>query len=70
MAVMAPKKNTVGTANAWMDNQRTVKIGYVISDFFVVMFKIRLFFIYKDSLLKLKVHKHIMVIYVKTWNQH
>lgn len=50
MAVMAPKKNTVGTANAWIDNQRTVKIGYVISDFFVVMFKIGIV-LYKDQLL-------------------
>jgi len=25
---MAPKKKTVGTANAWIANQRNVKIGY------------------------------------------
>ena len=25
---MEPKKKTVGTANAWMANQRNVKIGY------------------------------------------
>ena len=30
IAVIAPKKKIVGTAKAWIDNQRTVKIGYVI----------------------------------------
>ena len=28
MALMAPKKNTVGTAIAWIASQRKVKIGY------------------------------------------
>lgn len=27
IAVIEPKKKIVGTANAWIDNQRTVKIG-------------------------------------------
>ena len=36
MAVMEPIKKTVGTANAWTASHRTVKMGYVI-DFFVVM---------------------------------
>jgi hypothetical protein len=29
IAVIAPKKKTVGTAKPWIANQRTVKIGYV-----------------------------------------
>jgi hypothetical protein len=29
MAVIDPKKNTVGTAKACTESQRTVKIGYV-----------------------------------------
>jgi len=36
IAVIAPKKNTVGTAIAWIANQRTVKIGYVIASFVVI----------------------------------
>ncbi len=36
MAVIAPKKNTVGTAKAWTASQRTVKIGYV-DDFFAAI---------------------------------
>jgi hypothetical protein len=28
IAVMLPKKNTVGIANPWIANQRNVKIGY------------------------------------------
>ena len=36
IAVIAPRKNTVGTASACTANQRTVKIGYV-NDLFVVM---------------------------------
>jgi hypothetical protein len=36
MAVIAPKKNTVGTANACTASQRTVKIGSVY-DFLAVM---------------------------------
>ena len=34
-----PKKKIVGTAIAWIANQRTVKIGYVIvsADFLVVI---------------------------------
>ena len=41
MAVIAPRKKTVGTAKAWIDNQRTVKIGYVVGDFFVVIVKFK-----------------------------
>ena len=37
IAVIAPKKKTVGTAKACTANQRTVKMGYVI-EFFVVIF--------------------------------
>jgi len=39
IAVIAPKKNIVGTAKACIDTQRTVKIGYVITwaDFLVVI---------------------------------
>ena len=36
IAVMDPKKKIVGTAKAWTANHRTVKIGYVL-DFFVVI---------------------------------
>lgn len=47
IAVIDPKKKIVGTANAWIDNQRTVKIGYVIAsaDFLVVINKKNFFFI-------------------------
>lgn len=37
IAVIAPKKNTVGIANAWTASQRTVKMGYVI-DFDAINF--------------------------------
>ena len=37
IAVIAPKKKIVGTARAWIDSQRTVKIGYVIVSAFVDM---------------------------------
>ena len=37
IAVIDPRKKTVGIAKAWTANQRTVKIGYVI-DLFVVIF--------------------------------
>ncbi len=39
IAVIAPKKKIVGTAIAWIEIQRTVKIGYVITsaDFLVVI---------------------------------
>ncbi len=49
IAVIEPKKKTVGTANAWIANQRTVKIGYVIAsaDFLVVINKKEIFFIGK-----------------------
>lgn len=39
IAVIAPKKKTVGTAIAWIANQRTVKIGYVIASFVVIKWK-------------------------------
>ena len=44
IAVIAPKKKIVGIASAWIDNQRTVKIGYVIvsADFLVVIKKDKL----------------------------
>ena len=47
--MIEPKKKTVGTANAWIANQRTVKIGYVIAsaDFLVVINKEEIFFIGK-----------------------
>ncbi len=31
IAVIDPKKKIVGTAKAWIANQRTVKIGYVLT---------------------------------------
>ena len=37
--MIAPKKKIVGTAIAWIESQRTVKIGYVTlsADFLVVI---------------------------------
>ena len=37
IAVIDPIKKTVGTANAWTANQRTVKIGYVIVLFVAIV---------------------------------
>ncbi len=36
IAVIDPRKNTVGTASAWTASQRTVKMGYV-EDFFAAI---------------------------------
>jgi len=39
IAVIEPKKKIVGTAKAWIANQRTVKIGYWITSFCVLITK-------------------------------
>jgi hypothetical protein len=53
--VIEPKKKILGTANAWTDTQRTVKIGYGIAsaDFHVVINKKKFFFIGKEKSLKM-----------------
>ena len=44
IAVIPPKKNTVGTANPWTANQRKVKMGYATGwlIFFAIVFSFNL----------------------------
>ena len=51
IAVIAPKKKIVGTANAWIANQRNVKIGYATERLKFLF--IRFYKVYKKFILNL-----------------
>ena len=49
---MAPRKKTVGTANAWIVSQRKVKIGYATGWFVLIIEICNVISIYYNPLVK------------------